>query len=142
MRQQIFGLLPCFGFIHYNALIDSTGFFLAASHTGIKVASIAVRRAVPIIISIEKGPNTNIEAPSSAAIVSLRIEHIMVVPVVASNEHINAITKDSEKNILNTSAPLAPTALKIPISRLFCDIEVEIKLEKRSIANKANTSPT
>ena len=31
----------------------------------------------------------------------------------------NSILKDSEKKILKTSNPLAPTALKIPISRFF-----------------------
>ena len=101
-----------------------------------------MRSAVPIIISIENGPNMNIEAPNSSAIFVLIKEHKSAVPTVEINEQINAMINDSEKNILNTSVPLAPTARKIPISRLFCDIDVEIKLENRSIANAANTSPT
>ena len=119
MRQQIFGLLSLCYYKNYNALIDSTGFFLAAIHTGTKVAKIAVISAVPMIIAIENGPNTNIEAPISAAIVVFSTEQRTAVPAVEINEQINAITKDSEKNILNTSEERAPTARRIPISRLL-----------------------
>ena len=120
MRQQIFGLLPLFCFLkNYNALIDSTGFFLAANQTGPNVAKIAVRSAVPTMISIENGPYTNIEAPIISDIDRLSAEQIDVVPKIEIIEQINAITKDSEKNILNTSVPLAPTARRMPISRLF-----------------------
>ena len=66
----------------------------------------------------------------------------MILAIVASATQITLITKDSEKNILNTSKLLAPTALKIPISRVFCEIETEIKLENKSIAKTASTRPT
>ena len=99
--------------------------------------------AVATIISNENGPNTNIEAPNMLSLNELLITvHSIAVPIDASAEHISAITNDSENNILNTSFPLAPTARRIPISWRFCDIEVEMKLENRSIAKSANTRPT
>ena len=41
--------------------------------------------------------------------------------------------------ILNTSIPLAPIALKMPISLVLEEIDTEIKLKSISEANTANT---
>ena len=49
--------------------------------------------------------------------------------------------KDSEKKILNTSKPLAPTARRIPISRFFWLIETEIKLDRSNAENMARIIP-
>ena len=51
--------------------MDSTGFFLAAFHTGMKVANIAVNSAIAMIIHTDTMPNTNIDAPIAAPILSL-----------------------------------------------------------------------
>lgn len=107
-------------FVFYIAFIESTGFFLDAIQTGTRVASVAVKTAVATIISNEKGPNTKMEAPMMLSLNELFItEQSIDVPIDASAEHIKAITKDSEKNILNTSFPLAPTARRMPISCRF-----------------------
>ena len=43
----------------YNALIDSTGFFLAAKYTGRKVEMNATTSATPIMSATDSPPNTN-----------------------------------------------------------------------------------
>ena len=56
-------------------------------------------------------------------------------------KHIIAIMTASEKNILNTSIPLAPTARRMPISLRLDDMDVEMKLNSMSAENTAMTSP-
>lgn len=110
--------------------------------TGRKVAIIAVMMATAIRTTNERGPKTKSEAPIPAeSSAFIKVQRI-TLPTDERIMQITLIKKDSEKKILNTSVPLAPTALRIPISLFFCDIETEIKLEKRSAANTAITRPT
>ena len=53
-----------FEFCYQIDLIESTGFFFAAFHTGRKVARNAVSRAIPTMIRIDVIPNTKIDGPS------------------------------------------------------------------------------
>ena len=64
------------------------------------------------------------------------------VNIIDKTEQIITIIKDSEKKILKTSEPLAPTALNIPISRFLLEMETEMKLKSNSIENTASTTPT
>ena len=52
------------------------------------------------------------------------------------------MNNDSEKNILNTSLPLAPTALNTPISWVLDDIDTVMKLNSNNAEKQANTIPT
>ena len=102
----------------------------------------AVINALPISASIEGIPNTKIDAPKPSAREALIAEQPKKQPTAERTTHIAAITNDSEKKILNTSKLLAPTALKIPISLFFCEIETEMKFEKRRTAKSAKPRPT
>ncbi len=64
-------------------------------------------------------PKTNSEAPIPADKRLLITEHNIIDPVRERPKQIAAMKNDSEKNILKTSLPRAPTALRIPISFVF-----------------------
>ena len=122
--------------------MDSTGFFFAALYTGKNVATIAVTIATPTKINADIGPNTKRDTPESAEPISVLIaEQATKQPIRETIMEIIVIKKDSEKKILNTSKLLAPTARRIPISRFLCEMETEIKFDKRSAANTAITIP-
>ena len=61
-----------FEFCYQIDLIESTGFFFAAFHTGRKVARNAVSRAIPTMIRIDVIPNTKIDGPSAETRLHLR----------------------------------------------------------------------
>ena len=96
--------------------MDSTGFFLAALHTGKKVATTTVTNATPIRTASELIPNTKSDALIKDISSSLITTQSDIHAVTESAIQIAAMTNDSEKKILNTSKLLAPTARKIPIS--------------------------
>ena len=100
----------------YKARIDSTGFFFAALQTGRKVATTTVTNATAISTASEVIPNTKSDALIKEINVSLITEQSVTLAIIEITTQIAAITKDSEKKILNTSKLLAPTARKIPIS--------------------------
>lgn len=107
---------------------------MAAFLTGKNVATIAVSKAIAKMIIIEGMPMLNIEAPNTLPTSSLSSIHPPMLAPIDNPVQISAITKDSEKNILNTSLPLAPTARRIPISRFLLEIDIEIKLESKRAA--------
>ena len=125
--------------INYNARMDSTGFFLAAFHTGIKVATTAVAKAIANNTIHDNGPNTNSDASIKSTRIPLIALHTATLPMIEIARHTAVMTKDSEKKILNTSILLAPTARRIPISRFLYEIEMAIKLDNSNAANIANT---
>ena len=122
--------------------MESTGFFFAAFHTGRNVATTVVTNAIPISTTKERNPNTKRAAPNSVATSALRMPQIALLAIIAKITQSIAIIKDSEKKILKTSKLLAPTALRIPISFFFCEIDTEIKFDNNKAANTARTSPT
>ena len=61
--------------------------------------------------------------------------------ITESIQLITAIIKLSFKNILRTSIPRAPTALKIPISRFLLAILVAMKLQNMMEAKTAKPIP-
>ena len=83
------------------------------------MAIITVNNSTATITAKEVMPNTNIDAPRPLASSAFKKLHTNILAIVDNATQIAAITKDSEKNILNTSALLAPTAHKIPISFFF-----------------------
>lgn len=108
---------------NYIVLIESIGFFLAALLTGINVDMNAVIAEIMIIIINESIPNTNIVTTKFNALFNTLLN--MIVPILDKNTQIIESIIDSEKNILNTSLPLAPIALNIPISLRLFDIETD-----------------
>lgn len=105
--------------LDYSALIDSTGFFLAAENTGKNVATAEVTIAMPRRMAIEAPPNTKSDAWIAEDTSSFRILQPAMLPATPKTKQISAITNASEKKILNTSAPRAPTARRIPISFFY-----------------------
>ena len=128
-------------FFDYSARIDSTGLRLAALQTGRSVARMAVAAATATRIAIETGPNTKRAIPATSDTVLFSKPQTTVPPITERTTQIAVMMKVSEKNILNTSRLLAPTARRIPISLVFADIETVMKLERRSAANTAITIP-
>ena len=122
----------------------STGFFRENRNTGRKVEINEVTIAIPNIITTGIKPKLNscMGTVYSFAIAPFISIHAIKVEIIDRTEQIKTIINDSEKKILNTSDPLAPTALKIPISRFLLDIETDIKLKSKSIENTASTTPT
>ena len=96
--------------------MDSTGFFLAALHTGRNVATTTVTKATATSTKSDVIPNTKSDAFIKDINVSLITAQSVTLAATEITTQIAAITKDSEKKILNTSKLLAPTARKIPIS--------------------------
>ena len=103
----------------YIDLIESIGFFLAAEFTGKKVEIIAVKIAIATKIKNEGMPNTRSEAPRFSAKDTFSTLQSRALAALDSTIQIIAINADSEKKILNTSLPFAPTARRIPISFFF-----------------------
>ena len=122
---------------------ESTGFFLEIIYTGIKVANVATVIAIPSINDADIGPNVKSlnDKNNFKAIYWFKYSTIAIAPIKAITNAIKAIDNDSAKNILNTSFPLAPTALNTPISWLFDEIETVIKLNNNIAANIAKTIP-
>ena len=75
-----------FEFCYQIDLIESTGFFFAAFHTGRKVARNAVSRAIPTMIRIDVIPNTKIDAPSAEPSSPFRIRQSSTLPPIEMQE--------------------------------------------------------
>lgn len=96
----------------------------------------------PKINIIEGIPNTNKETLFNIlAKLLLIILQITCPPKIEIIKQIPTIIKDSIINILNTSIPLAPKALNIPISLFLLLIETEIKLNNSKVAKKVKMTP-
>ena len=103
----------------YNSLMLSTGGFFAARYTGSAVAASDTSTDIQNITAICSMPKLS----SSSAIVDtsaslLITPHRINEATVDKTKQMSAINPPSEKKILNTSSPLAPTARKTPISFL------------------------
>ena len=75
--------------------------------------------------------------PKSATTTVLIIMQVVIVAIDASTKLIPAMIKLSLKKIPNTSEPLAPSALRMPISRFLYEIEVDMKFISSREANIA-----
>ena len=123
----------------------STGDFLAALKTGMKVAiaetNSEIRRVMPTFNTLKfKSAAVGIIVDSVTEL--LIALHKMPAPIEERTKQIIANMNASEKNILNTSAPLAPTALKMPISFVFAAIDAEMKFKSKRAANPPRINPT
>ena len=68
----------------YNALIDSTGFFFAAFHTGRNVATNTVTNATAINVKNDTIPNTNKDAPNIGINTLFTILQHTILPITCS----------------------------------------------------------
>ena len=100
--------------------------------------------AIAIIIITESIPKLNIDTviPESLERELLISPANTPVNIMDRIMHIAAMINASQKNILNTSVPLAPTARSMPISFFFADIDAVMKLNNNSMENIASTIPT
>ena len=116
----------------------STGFFLELKYTGKKVEINADTRAIPVIINTERKSKLNRDTviPESLDTELLISPANTPVNIMDRIMHIAAMINASEKNILNTSVSLAPTARKIPISFFFAEIDAVIKLKSKAFLGK------
>ena len=105
----------------------STGGFLAAIKTGIKVAKILTKIAIPKIIKMFKILKFNIFILiKELAIEVFKKAQKIAAKIVAKVKHNKAIIPDSDQNTIKTSPLFAPTALKIPISFFLLLIDADI----------------
>ena len=106
---------------NYLLLMASIGFFLLIRVVGIKLA----RKALPQLMAkirrtcLIPGRNNVICILSPLAIEELIIKQIIIVAKLEIPKFISAIIVASLKKIPKTSLPLAPSALKTPISRFL-----------------------
>lgn len=90
-------------------------------NTGKNVPRKATTIATAIINRMGSGPNTNTVTASPICALSTLFSTVAAisVPITDNIRQIPTITPDSQKKILNTSAPRAPIARNIPISFFF-----------------------
>ena len=103
----------------------------------------ATASAIPSINATESGPNDRSTSSNDNCLdkLAFRIITIAISAAKAIKNDNNAINNDSAKKILNTSLPLAPTALNTPISCVLDEIDTVIKLNHNNAENNANAKP-